>query len=146
MNGNKFGIMVYLGIDHDPRWLYTWFIQLVQKLNSNNLQKSSMHFYISMLSPCAPTLKSFCEGLGISYSTVDKPEVLVRFGGVSAELKSHHLSTILDSKIVVLSQDFQYDDYLDSLIKSFKPLVLVVPTTGQAYTNTQMVQIKDHLT
>lgn len=145
MNGNKFGIMVYLGVDHDSRWLYTWLIQLVERLNKSGLHKSAMHFYISMLSPCAPTVVSFCKDLNLSYSTIAKPEVLTRFGGVASELKTHHLSTMLDSKVIVLSQDFDYDVYLDSLIKSFKPLVLVVPTQGQVYSNAQLMQIKDSL-
>lgn len=146
MSGNKFGVMVYLGVNHGPRWIYTWFIQLIEKFNQSGLTKDLLHFYISMLSPCAPSVVSFCKGLNVSYSCITKPEPLIRFGGVSAELKSHHLTTILDSKVLVLSQEFEYDVYLDSLIKTFKPLVLLVPTDGQAYSNAQLVQLRNKLT
>ncbi len=141
MNGEvKIGI--YLSEKHEQRWIYSWLLTVLQSLPQ---EISTYHFCLSKMSPSFDVLYKFTQALASTPKCVDKPGELFNQYGVSEHLKMHHLKLILESQILILSEGYEMDVYLDSLIKSFKPVVLVMPKSGRAFSNQEMLTMKNNV-
>lgn len=141
MNG-KIGIAIFLAENHDPRWVYSWIMQTIQAVLNTLGRENELHFYISKFSPCTETLTRLIGALGFSFELIEKPEQTISKYGVSEHLKTHHLTMLVGAKIVILSEGYQMDVYMDSLIKSFKPVVLVMPTGGHPLSNAELNNLR----
>lgn len=140
MNG-KLGIAIFLAEEHDPRWIYTWVLQTIDAV-FKTLGRNELYFYISKFSPCTKTLIHLIDALGYGYELIERPEQTISRYGVSEHLKTHHLTLLVGAKILILSEGYSMDVYMDSLIKSFKPVVLVMPRTGKSLTNIELDELR----
>lgn len=147
MNGKNKNckIVIYIGETFTDRLIYSEILQLLQKLKLAGIDLVSVNFYTCMLSPCYETIHNLLTKLGLNSQLIKKPSRTVTGDVVHPELKSHHLELMIDCTILVISKDFLYDVYLDSLVKSFKPVVITFSKEDKLLNNKQMIEIKSQL-
>ncbi len=141
MNG-KVKIGIYLSEAHDQRWIYSWMLTVLHSLPQ---EITEYQFCLSKMSPSFGIIDKFVRALGSEPKYVEKAEELFNRYGVSQHLKMHHLRLMLESQVLILSEGYVMDAYLDSLVKSYKPIILVMPKIGQPFSNQEMLAIKNSL-
>ncbi|MEG2262819.1 MAG: hypothetical protein RSC43_00240 [Clostridia bacterium] len=135
MSGEKrIGIGVILTSVCDERWLFTWILQLCQALKEIGTLKN-VDFYISSMSKMKdPLLRLFAQ-LGVSYNLVTLENDDFK------NYKLHQLELLLPCTFVIVLEHSQLNEHLDSLIKSYRTKLLIMPQAGASFNNSQIVSI-----
>ncbi len=132
MSGRQ-GALIYFTSKVDERWMFSWFLDVLLSLRSPDVDATKLTFTITSLSKMIPELERLFTKLNISY------KILPLEGNNIKNLKLHHLEFMMEGTVLFLIKGAPLNVHLDSVIKSYRTPVIMLPVSGAVKTNTELM-------